>query len=104
MADTWNSPAGRRLREQCFRRDRAANAPCWLCVQAGRDGAIDYSLGPYTRGGDSMAWSPDHIRPRKEWPQLALDPANIAAAHFRCNASRRDKVTVDALGARSRDW
>ncbi|MDO4539141.1 MAG: hypothetical protein Q4B54_13335 [Coriobacteriales bacterium] len=104
QADLWNTPAGKRVREACWRRDRAAGAPCHICVEEGRDGTIDYSLGPYTRGGDTRAWSPDHLRPRRHWPQLALDPSNIAAAHFSCNASRRDKAAVRPLGRRTRDW
>ena len=48
--DLWNSAQGRRLRLQCFERDRKANAPCRWCPDP-----IDYSLGPYTRGGDTSA-------------------------------------------------
>ena len=102
--DLWNTPAGRRLRMQCFRRDRAANARCHWCELAGLPADIDYSLGPYTRGGDVMAWSPEHLKPRKSWPHLALEPSNIVAAHFRCNASRGTKAGMSELGTRTRDW
>ena len=97
--DLWNTPAGRRVKMQCFRRDRDAGAPCRWCPDP-----IDYSLGPYTRGGDTMAWSPEHLRPRKTWPQLALDPSNIVAAHFHCNASRKTKAGINELGTPSRRW
>ena len=99
MADVWNSPAGRRLRMQCFVRDRDADAPCHWCGER-----IDYSLGPYTRGGDTMAWSPEHLRPRSMFPHLALEPTNIVAAHFRCNDRRGTKAGVTELGQRTRRW
>ncbi|MBR3384759.1 MAG: hypothetical protein IKG69_06110 [Atopobiaceae bacterium] len=97
--DLWNSAQGRRLRLQCFERDRKANAPCRWCPDP-----IDYSLGPYTRGGDTMAWSPEHLRPRHLYPQLALEPTNIVAAHFHCNSSRGTKAGVEELGKPSRAW
>lgn len=99
LEDKWSSPQGRRLRLRLFERDKAAQAPCVWC-----GGPIDYGLGPYRRGGDTSAWSPEHIRPRSKYPELALDAANIKAAHFRCNASRRDKAGLTNLGQRSRRW
>ena len=97
--DKWDIPQGRRLRLRCFERDKAANAPCIWC-----HAPIDYSKGPYRRGGDVWAWSPEHVRPRGRWPELALDPANIATAHFHCNASRKDKAGLANLGRPSRQW
>ena len=102
--DRWNSPEGRRLRMQLFRRDKRANAKCYWCERAGLPAEIDYSLGPYSRGGNTMAWSPEHLKPRKYWPQLALEPSNIVAAHFKCNASRGTKAGMDELGTRTRHW
>lgn len=99
LLDKWDTPEGRRVKARCWRRDRAANAPCVWC-----GGAIDYSLGPYTRGGDTMAWSPEHRKPRSKWPELALDPANIVAAHFKCNARRGDRAGLTDLGRPSRAW
>ena len=99
LRDKWDGPAGRRLRLRCFERDRAASAPCVWC-----GAPIDYLLGPYKRGGDVMAWSPEHVRPRSRWPELALDPANIAPAHFRCNAARQDRAGLTSLGRPSRRW
>ena len=98
-ADAWNTPAGKALRQRCFARDRQAGARCHWC-----HGEIDYSLGPYTRGGDVWAWSPEHLRPRSRYPELALEPTNIVAAHFHCNASRKDRAGVNALGTPSRAW
>ena len=97
--DKWDSPQGRRLRLRCFRRDRDRDAPCCWC-----GAPIDYSKGPYRRGGDVWAWSPEHVRPRERYPELALDPANIAPAHFHCNASRKDKAGLTNLGQPSRRW
>ena len=98
-ADAWRGPQGLRVRAACFERDRAAAAPCIWC-----GGAIDYGKGPYRRGGDVWAWSPEHVLPRDRWPELALDPANIRAAHFHCNASRKDKAGISAVGKRTRSW
>ena len=97
--DAWNSPAGLALRARCYERDRAANAPCVWCHDA-----IDYSLGPYKRGGNVWAWSPEHVKPRSKYPELALEPTNIVPAHFHCNASRKDKAGIDLLGTPSRRW
>ena len=103
-ADQWNSAQGRRLRLQLFERDRKADAKCYWCLKRGLPGDIDYSLGPYTRGGDVWAWSPEHLKPRHLYPQLALEPTNIVAAHFHCNSSRGTKAGVDELGELSRSW
>lgn len=97
--DGWDTPAGRRVRMQCFRRDRDNNAKCRWCPDP-----IDYSLGPYTRGGNVWAWSPEHVKPRSLYPHLALDPSNIVAAHFHCNASRGTKAGIDELGTPSEEF
>ena len=99
LLDKWDTQQGKRLRLRCFQRDKERDAPCMWC-----GGSIDYSKGPYRRGGDVWAWSPEHIRPRSKWPELALDPANIGAAHFRCNASRQDRAGLTNLGSNSRRW
>ena len=98
-SDPWKSRQAERLRERCFKRDKAANARCMWCGEP-----IDYTLGRYRTGGDVMAWSPEHIKPRSKWPELALDMANIGAAHFRCNVRRGNKAGLTNLGAPSRDW
>ena len=98
-ADMWNTPAGKALRLRCFYRDRDNDERCCWCHDR-----IDYSLGPYTRGGNVWAWSPEHKKPRKKYPWLALEPTNIVAAHFHCNASRKDKAGIDPLGTPSREW
>lgn len=97
--DDWDSPQGRRVKAACFRRDSSAQAPCFWCGNP-----IDYGIGPYRRGGDVWAWSPEHRLPRDRWPELALDPANIVAAHFHCNAARQDRAGLSAMGVRSRRW
>lgn len=99
MADAWTSPAGRRVRRQCFERDRAASATCWLCGEP-----IDYTLGPYTTGGSTEAWEPDHRRPQDLYPELALDPANILPSHARCNRARGKRAALNGLGRRTRRW
>ena len=88
---TW-----RRLRLQCFRRDKASDAPCWIC-----GGQIDYAAEP---SSTADAWEPDHRIPVAAHPELAEVPENILPSHRRCNRAKRDRAAVDALGERSRDW
>lgn len=88
---TW-----RRLRLQCFRRDKAANAPCALCGDP-----IDYTLKP---SSCRDAWEPDHKLPIDTHPQFAEVPENIQPAHLRCNRAKRNKAGVNNLGERSREW
>jgi len=80
----------------CYRRDRKANAPCWICGQP-----IDYSV---KRSSTDDAWEGDHRFPRSTHPELADEPANILPAHRRCNRARQAKAGVTQLGTRSRDW
>lgn len=94
-----NSAAWKRLRLQCYRRDRAAGAGCWLCH--GAYGPIDYDAKP---GSHPLAYEPDHIHPRATHPELELVPDNIAAAHVRCNRARGKRAVVDVLGSQSREW
>lgn len=91
-----NTAAWNRLRLQCFKRDRAACAPCHLCGQP-----IDYTLEP---SSTPDAWEPDHILPVSTHPELAEVPTNIAASHRRCNRARRNKAGITNLGRPSREW
>lgn len=91
-----DTPAWRRMRLACFKRDRAADAPCHLCGQP-----IDYSLAP---SSTPDAWEPDHILTVSTHPELAEVPENIAASHRRCNRSRRNKAGITNLGRPSREW
>jgi 5-methylcytosine-specific restriction endonuclease McrA len=47
----------------------SAGGVCWIC---GRPGATTV----------------DHVRPVSTHPHLALDPANMRAAHLSCNSER----------------
>ena len=51
-----------------------------------------------------MAWEADHYRPRKLFPELALEPSNIRASHAKCNRSRGKRAAIAELGRPSRDW
>ncbi|MBR2835906.1 MAG: HNH endonuclease [Coriobacteriales bacterium] len=97
--DRWATAEGDKVRRLCFERDKRANAPCWICNQP-----IDYSLGMSTNGGSKEAWEPDHRRPRKKYPELALDMANIMPSHMKCNRARGTKAGLNELGTPSRDW
>ena len=86
----------RRLRKQCFARDKAAHAPCHICGQP-----IDYALKP---SSTPDAWEPDHRFTVKSHPELAELPENILPSHRRCNRARGDKASIDNLGNQSRNW
>lgn len=98
MAKTWDATWAR-LRVQCYRRDKAANAPCWICK--GKEGPIDYSVRP---SSTPLSYEPDHKKPRKTHPELAYDPANIGASHRKCNRRKGARAVLDPLGTPSREW
>ncbi len=93
--DPRASTRWKRLRAILYRRDRKANAPCWICGQP-----IDYRAP----AGTPDAWEPDHVLPVASHPELAYDPGNIRAAHSSCNRSRGSKAAEPSLGSPSRTW
>jgi 5-methylcytosine-specific restriction endonuclease McrA len=74
---------------------KARHAPCWLCGQP-----IDYTLP----AGHPQAFTVDHVQPRSQRPDLAEDPANLRAAHAKCNKARGTAAPRHGLGAQSRAW
>lgn len=88
---TW-----RRLRLQCFNRDKKAGAVCWLCGQS-----IDYKAKP---SSTDESWEPDHRFPVSTHPELAEVPENVLPSHRKCNRARRNKAGISNLGANSREW
>lgn len=71
-------------------------APCWLCGQS-----IDYTITDIT---DDAVWEPDHLYPRSTHPHLAEDPGNLRHSHRGCNRTRSNKLSINGLGKRSRNW
>lgn len=88
---TW-----RKLRKQCYQRDKANDARCWLC-----GGRIDYSAKPSTT---PESWEPDHRHSVHTHPELAEVPENIMPSHKRCNRAKGSKAGITNLGSRSREW
>ena len=88
---TW-----RKLRKQCFQRDKANNNPCWIC-----GGKIDYSAKP---SSTPDSWEPDHRFSVKSHPELAEVPENVLPSHMRCNRAKGDRAGISNLGTRSREW
>jgi 5-methylcytosine-specific restriction endonuclease McrA len=88
---TW-----RKLRLQCFARDKKANAPCWICGQP-----IDYAVRP---SSTDESYEPDHRFPVHSHPELAEVPDNILPSHRKCNRARRNSAGVSSLGKSSRAW
>lgn len=75
---------------------RARHEPCIRCGQA-----IDYTL----TWPDPGSFSVDHYPyPYATHAHLAEDPANLRAAHLRCNQSAGDGGPTPALGASSELW
>lgn len=96
MSDPRSTPQWKRLRLACYRRDKAANAPCWI-----GNHAIDYEAAP---SSTPDSYEPDHYFPVKTHPELALVPENIRPACKRHNRERGTKAGIDNLGNRSREW
>lgn len=94
--DPRSTPEWRRLRIQCYERDKARDARCWQC-----GGRIDYTAAP---SSTPTAYEPDHRLPVETHPELALLPENVMPSCRRCNRARGRRAGVDNLGARSRDW
>ena len=88
---TW-----RKLRVQCYKRDKANNARCWIC-----GGAIDYSTKP---SSTPESWEPDHRHSVKTHPELAEVPENVLPSHKRCNRAKGARAGISNLGMRSREW
>jgi 5-methylcytosine-specific restriction endonuclease McrA len=59
---------------------RAKGLPCWICGQP-----IDYRAA---NPDDDDAFSYDHVKPWRDYPELRYDPDNGRSAHQRCNKSR----------------
>lgn len=89
----------KKVREQAYRRDKATGAKCHICEQE-----IDYGRGLSGADYDPEAYEPDHILPVSLYPEFELDLSNIAAAHARCNRSRKDKAGVELRDDPSRVW
>lgn len=68
-----------------------------VCHICGMD--IDMSLS----GRNPWGWSLDHVRSRRDFPELAYDPGNVRPAHMRCN-SRKQAGDVPRRPKSSRRW
>lgn len=104
---------------------RAQGRPCWICQAFGLDGTIDYSLP----ARHPWSFEVDELHPVSRWREFgysspeacALDRANVAAAHRRCNQWKSNKSVEEVLavakggglgprsrpgvsGETSRDW
>lgn len=86
----------RKLRVQCFNRDKANDSPCWIC-----GGAIDYKAKP---SSTPESWEPDHRHSVNTHPELAEVPENVLPSHKKCNRAKGAKAGISNLGTRSRDW
>lgn len=75
---------------------RAKRRPCCICGQP-----IDYTL----HWPDPNCFTVQHIKSWSGHPELREDPANLDAAHFRCNTSLGDNDQADAaLDNVSESW
>ncbi len=92
-----DGPAWRRVRAQVLARERV----CWICSEP-----IDFDAPPRSPRSPSV----DHVIPLNAMRhldpgsqrQLALDPANLHAAHYGHNAGRRErKPKVQVTGSRA---
>jgi len=95
MADTRSSRRYRRLVANLKREQR----DCCICNQP-----IDYTI----EWPHPDAFTAEHIKPWSTHPHLREDPANLGAAHHRCNSSKgdgyRNTRTTGQIGQPSRNW
>ena len=94
--DPRHTPAWKRLRIQCYQRDKQRNARCVHCGQA-----IDYDAKPSTTPD---SYEPDHRLIVSKHPELALLPENVQPSHTKCNRSRGNKAGINNIGRRTRNW
>lgn len=90
------TPQWKRLRLECYARDRDKNARCVHCGQP-----IDYTVPP---SSTDDSYEPDHRITVAKHPEWALLPENIQPTHRRCNRARGNKAGINNLGRRTRDW
>lgn len=96
VKDPRSTPQWKRLRKQCYERDKAANAECWIGHHP-----INYNAKP---SSTPDSYEPDHYYPVATHPELALMPENVRPACKACNRARQTKAGVDNIGNRSRRW
>lgn len=96
MSDPRWTPAWKRLRVECYERDKARNAVCVHCGQP-----IDYRAKP---SSTDNSYEPDHRIDVASHPEYAFLPENVQPSHRRCNRARGRKAGINNLGRRTRDW
>ena len=96
MSDPRWTPAWKRLRIECYERDKAKNAVCVHCGQP-----IDYRAKP---SSTDNSYEPDHRIDVASHPEYAFLPENVQPSHRRYNRARGRKAGINNLGRRTRDW
>lgn len=96
MSDPRQTPAWRRLRLECYERDKERHAVCVHCGQP-----INYDVPP---SSTDDSYEPDHRLTVEAHPEYALIPENVQPSHRRCNRARGRKAGINNLGKRTRDW
>lgn len=94
--DPRRTPQWKRLRLECYKRDKERGAVCVHCGQP-----IDYSVKP---SSTDASYEPDHRLVVERHPELALLPENVQPSHRRCNRARGKKAGINNLGKRTRNW
>lgn len=74
---------------------KATKPPCYHDGQP-----IDYTL----KHPDPGSFSVDHLKSWRDHPELREDPANLVAAHLRCNQSKGAGEAKLGLGNRSEEF
>lgn len=96
MKDPRWTPAWKRLRKECFLRDKAKGAYCVHCGQP-----IDYTV---QQSSTDDSYEPDHRYDVATHPEYALLPENVQPSHRKCNRVRGRKAGLNILGNRTRNW
>ena len=81
---------------------RARETHCYRCGQP-IDWAIPYR-DQHTGEVNAEAGTVEHVQPLSKRPDLAEDPANLAASHRRCNLAAGATNQTPSMGLRSQRW
>ncbi|RZU61755.1 HNH endonuclease [Zhihengliuella halotolerans] len=87
----WSGRAASRALDQVRAGGRARRTPCVICRQP-----IDYSL----RYPHPQSCSVQHLKSRRDFPQLTWEPSNWAPAHLDCNKAEgpRERPGLGVVG------
>lgn len=90
---TWSGRRATEALEQVRAHGQRNHLPCFICGDP-----INYSL----RSPNGLSCSVQHIKNKRDYPELMWDPTNWAPAHLDCNRGDGTKgTTAQSIGLTS---